>query len=64
MQDLLKELRRIEVLGLEDINVRLIGNKVTLFPFFKSYPITTNSDYAPVVDLYAVRSRFFRLKSH
>ena len=63
MQDLLKELRRIEVLSLEDINIRLIGNKEILSPFFKSYPITTNSDYAPVVDLYAVRSRFFRLKT-
>jgi len=63
MQDLLIELRRIEVRSLEDINVRLIGNKKLLAPFFNSYPITTNSDYAPVVDLYAVRSRFFRLKT-
>jgi predicted membrane-bound spermidine synthase len=53
------EMRRIDVAGISDINIRLIGNKRLLAPFFESYPITPNSDYAPVVDLYAVQSRFF-----
>jgi len=63
MTDIARELRKINILGLPDINVRLIGNKATLAPFFKSYAITTNSDYAPVVDLYAVKSRFFRSRA-
>ena len=63
MKNLVSELRHINILGLPDIQVRLIGSKATLSPFFKSYEITANSDYAPVVDLYAVRSRFFRSQS-
>jgi predicted membrane-bound spermidine synthase len=58
------ELRRIDVLGPQDIKVRLLGNKKVLAPYFASYAITTNSDFAPVVDLYAVRSRFFLSSSY
>lgn len=57
--DMAGELRRIDVLGPQDIKVRLLGNKKVLAPYFASYAITTNSDFSPVVDLYAVRSRFF-----
>ena len=63
MTDFVRELRRINILGLPDINVRLIGSKATLAPFFNSYAITANSDYAPVVDLYTVKSRFFHSKA-
>ncbi len=48
-------------MGLPDINVRVLGNKATLSPLFESYSMSANSDYAPVVDLYAVKSRFFDL---
>lgn len=63
MKSLASELKRINILGTPDINVRLIGSKSTLSPFINSYDITVNSDYAPVVDLYAVKSRFFRLRA-
>jgi hypothetical protein len=59
MNDLMNELRKVDIMGLPDINVRVIGNKATLSPFFESYSIVANSDYEPVVDLNAVKSRFF-----
>jgi len=59
MPDLMSELRRVDINGLTDISVRMLGNKAFFEPLFSRYPITTNSDYAPIVDLYAVRSRFF-----
>jgi hypothetical protein len=59
MRNLMAELNNIGIMGLPDINVRLIGNKATLSPLFESYNIEANSDYEPIVDLYAVRSRFF-----
>jgi spermidine synthase len=59
MNDFMNELRKVDIMGLPDVNVRLIGNKAMLAPLFESYGIAANSDYAPVVDLYAVKSRFF-----
>ena len=59
MKNMMSELQRINIAGLPDIYVRTIGNKRVFSPFFESYSITSNSDYAPVVDLFAVRSRFF-----
>jgi spermidine synthase len=59
MKSLTSELQRLNIVGLPDIYVRMIGNKMVFSPFFESYPITSNSDYAPIVDLYAVRSRFY-----
>src|SRR5512143_509955 len=64
MKDLMTELHKVDIMGLPDINVRVIGNKATLSPFFKSYSIAANSDYAPIVDLYAVKSRFFGSMAH
>ena len=61
MKDLMHELNKIDVMGLPDINVRVLGNRATLSPLFESYSMSANSDYAPVVDLYAVKSRFFDL---
>ncbi len=64
MGNLARELHKINVLETSDISIRLIGKKAVLAPLFESYPITTNSDYTPVVDLYAVRSRFFRAAAY
>jgi spermidine synthase len=58
MTNLMGELHKVGVMGLQDINIRVIGNKAMLAPFFESYGIAANSDYAPVVDLCAVKSRF------
>ncbi|HUI45756.1 MAG TPA: spermidine synthase [Nitrospirota bacterium] len=59
MTDFTNELRRVDIMGIPDISVRMLGDKALFAPLFERYAITTNSDYAPVVDLYAVRSRFF-----
>ncbi|HET6514869.1 MAG TPA: hypothetical protein VFG09_06875 [Thermodesulfovibrionales bacterium] len=64
MKDLMNELNKLDIMGLPDINVRVIGNKATLSPFFESYNIPPNSDYAPIVDLYAVKSRFFGSRAY
>lgn len=53
-------LRRIEVRGLQDIEARLLGRKKTLQPFIDGYPVPVNSDFHPLLDLNAVRSRFMR----
>jgi spermidine synthase len=58
MRSLMNELNRIGILGIPDINVRVIGNKTMFSPFFEGYSLPDNSDYAPIVDLYAVKSRF------
>jgi spermidine synthase len=59
MKELSLELKRIDITGLPDIYIRTLGNKRALAPLFESFDITSNSDYVPLVDLYAVRSRFF-----
>jgi predicted membrane-bound spermidine synthase len=64
MKNLMNELHKVDIMGLPDINVRVIGNKATLSPLFESYSIAANSDYAPIVDLYAVKSRFFGSMAH
>ncbi len=63
MRPLMTQLGRIDVTDISDINARVVGSKKILAPFFESYPITTNSDYAPVVDLFAVKSRFLLAQS-
>jgi spermidine synthase len=54
------ELRRVRINGLQDIRVRRIGNKRALQPLFDSYPVPANSDYHPVLDLYASRALYMR----
>jgi len=58
---LMNELNKVDVMGLPDINVRVLGNKSMLSPLFESYGTAANSDYEPIVDLYAVKSRFYDL---
>jgi spermidine synthase len=55
---LAKELWSIHVLTVGDLDARYIGNRATLAPLFTSYGMPANSDYYPVLDLNAARSRF------
>ncbi|HTP04004.1 MAG TPA: spermidine synthase [Nitrospirota bacterium] len=64
MKDLMAELHKVDIMGLPDINVRMIGNKAMLSPFFESFSIEANSDYEPIVDLNAVKNRFFGSMAH
>jgi predicted membrane-bound spermidine synthase len=52
------ELRRIGVLGLQDIEKRRLGTKASLRAWFASLGAPRNSDYYPYVDLQAARARF------
>jgi len=55
---LAKELWGIHVLTLGDLDARYVGSRATLAPLFASYGMPANSDYYPVLDLNAARSRF------
>ena len=55
---MMSALNRINIYSLQDLQIRYLGNKSMLDPLFKSYPITPNSDFFPVLDLNAVRDRF------
>lgn len=56
--DLAAGLRRIHVAGGEDIAIRKIGSKRFLQKFLETYAISANSDYYPVLDQNAARTRF------
>ncbi len=51
-------LKRIHVEGEQDIAIRKIGTKKFLAKFLESFPIRANSDYYPVLDQNAARTRF------
>lgn len=51
-------LKRLHIESMQDIEIRKIGNKKTLDSLVKSYPIRANSDYYPVLDQNAARTRF------
>ncbi len=55
---LAKELFTVHVLAPGDLDARYLGNRATLEPLFLTYGMRPNSDYDPVLDLNAARSRF------
>jgi spermidine synthase len=55
---LAKELWTIHILSAGDLDARYVGSRATLAPLFASYGMPPNSDYYPVLDLNAARSRF------
>ncbi|MBM3345155.1 MAG: spermidine synthase [Betaproteobacteria bacterium] len=55
-----RELSRVHLLTLGDIEIRRIGGKKALAPFFASFGVPANSDYYPYLDLNAARYRFLQ----
>jgi predicted membrane-bound spermidine synthase len=55
-----RELARVHIQTLGDVEIRRIGGKKTLAPFFASYGVPANSDYQPYLDLHAARYRFMQ----
>lgn len=51
-------LSRVYINNVQDIEIRLLGNKKVLDPFLESIPIQANSDYYPVLDQNAAKTRF------
>jgi spermidine synthase len=55
---LAKELQRIGINGLPDLLVHRFGDRRALEPLFESFGMPANSDYHPLLDLYAARTLF------
>jgi spermidine synthase len=53
-------LARVHIRGIQDIEIRKIGDKRFLNNLIKTFAIRANSDYYPVVDQNAARARFFQ----
>ncbi|HMH19459.1 MAG TPA: hypothetical protein VK572_15085 [Burkholderiales bacterium] len=60
MPGVARELRRVHVNTIRDIEVRRIGGKSSLGPLFLSYGVPANSDYYPYLDLHAAKDRFLQ----
>jgi predicted membrane-bound spermidine synthase len=58
MPGVARELRRVQVNSIHDIEVRRIGGKRSLAPMFLDYGVPANSDYYPYLDLHAAKYRF------
>jgi hypothetical protein len=54
-------LARVHIRGIQDIEIRKIGDKRFLNNLLKTFAIRANSDYYPVVDQNAARARFFQM---
>jgi alkylhydroperoxidase/carboxymuconolactone decarboxylase family protein YurZ len=54
-------LQRIGVTEYDDLVIRKLGSKAVLDPLVNSYAIARNSDFFPVLDLGAVRTRFLKM---
>jgi hypothetical protein len=53
-------LKKIHIEGIQDIEIRRIGNKRIFSRLLETFPIQGNSDYYPVLDQNAARVRFLR----
>lgn len=54
------ELHRVHIRTLQDIEIRKIGDKALMQRLSATFAVPANSDYYPVVDQHAVRSRFLQ----
>jgi spermidine synthase len=58
-----RELTRVHIHNIGDVEIRRLGGKKALEPFFASYGVPANSDYRPFLDLNAARYRFLQTSS-
>ena len=56
-------LKSVRINNIQDLEIRKIGNKKVLYNFFESFPIRANSDYYPVLDQNAARTRFLQVNA-
>ena len=57
-------LERIGIRSARDLALRKLGHKAILAPLFDSFAVPANSDYFPVLDLNAARTRFLGSTAH
>jgi hypothetical protein len=55
-----RELARVGINSAQDVEVRRIATKELLAPLLARFPVAANSDYYPVLDQNAARTRFLR----
>jgi len=55
---LARELAQVEIHSDRDLVARLVGHRRLLEPLFESFPMPVNSDFFPILDLNAARTRF------
>jgi spermidine synthase len=60
MPGVARELRRVHVNSMWDIEVRRLGGKGSLAPLFLTYGVPANSDFYPYLDLHAAKYRFLQ----
>ena len=60
MPGIARELRRVHIGSVGEIEVRRLGGKRTLAPLFASYGVPANSDFYPYLDLHAAKYRFLQ----
>lgn len=53
-----RAMERVHIKNIQDIEIRRIGNKKILNKLMDAFPIRANSDYYPVLDQNAARTRF------
>jgi predicted membrane-bound spermidine synthase len=58
MPGVARELRRVHVNSVWEIEIRRLGGKRLLAPMFSSYGVPANSDFHPYLDLHAAKYRF------
>ena len=58
MPGVARELRRVHVNSVSEIEIRRLGGKQSLAPMFLSYGVPANSDFHPYLDLHAAKHRF------
>jgi len=57
------ELNKISINSIQDFKLHKVGNKKSLDPFFQSFNVVANSDYYPVLDQSAAKTRFLGLNA-
>src|SRR5207247_6583531 len=60
MPGVARELRRVHVNSIWDVEVRRVGGKRSLAPMFLTYGVPANSDFYPYLDLHAAKYRFLQ----
>ncbi len=55
-----RELRRVHIHSIAEIEARRLGGKSSLAPMFLTYGVPANSDFHPYLDLHAAKYRFLR----
>jgi len=53
-------LDKVSIKTISDIRLRFVANRAILHPFLTTQAIANNSDYFPIVDVHAVRTRFLK----